>query len=89
LAAQNYDNADPVNVGAGFEITIKELVEKICEIMDFKGTIRWDRTKPDGQPRRCLDVSRAKREFGFKAETSFDEGLKRTVNWYIKNSKHP
>jgi len=83
LATQHYDKAAPVNIGAGFEITIRELVEKICRIMDFKGNVRWDTTKPDGQPRRCLDVSRAEKEFGFKAKTDFDEGLEKTISWYL------
>lgn len=82
LAAEKYDKSDPVNLGAGFEITIKELIEKICGLMDFKGEIRWDKSKPDGQPRRMLDVSRAEREFGFKAKTQFGVGLKRTIEWY-------
>ena len=68
------------------EISIKDLVELICKIMDFKGEIRWDKTKPDGQPRRKLDVSRAKQEFGFIAETSFEEGLKNTINWFSENA---
>lgn len=82
LAAERYDKPDPVNIGAGFEISIKDLTELICKIMDFKGRIEWDISKPDGQPRRCLDVSRAEREFGFKAKTNFEEGLRRTINWY-------
>jgi len=83
LATENYDGAEPVNIGAGFEITIRELSHKICKIMDFGGSIEWDHTKPDGQPRRCLDVSRAEREFGFKAKTDFDEGLRKTIDWYL------
>lgn len=86
LAAEKYNKPDPVNIGAGFEISIKELVEKISEIVDYKGKIVWDKTKPDGQPRRKLDVSKAKREFGFTAKTKFDEGLKKTVGWYMSNS---
>lgn len=85
LATQHYDKPEPINIGAGFEITIKELVETICSLMDFKGEVRWDATKPDGQPRRCLDVSRAEKEFGFKAKTSFDEGLRKTIQWYREN----
>lgn len=84
LATQHYDKPEPVNIGAGFEITIKELVEKICHLMDFGGEIRWDASKPDGQPRRCLDVSRAEKEFGFRAKTNFDEGLEKTISWYLK-----
>lgn len=87
-ATEKYDKSEPVNLGAGFEITIKELVELICRLMDFKGEIRWDSAKPDGQPRRCLDVSRAEKEFGFKAKTGFEEGLKKTIEWYIKNQKY-
>jgi GDP-L-fucose synthase len=83
LATEHYNEPEPVNIGAGFEITIKELGEKIAKITDFEGEIRWDPSKPDGQPRRRLDVSRAKKCFGFEAETSFDEGLKATVDWYV------
>lgn len=84
LAAEKYDKPDPVNLGAGREITIKKLVKTICDQMKFKGKIRWDSTKPDGQPRRMLDVSRAKKEFGFAAKTSFETGLKKTIEWYSK-----
>lgn len=83
LATEKYDKPDPVNLGAGFEITIKDLIEKICKLMDFRGEIRWDISKPDGQPRRSLDTSRAFKEFGFRAKISFDEGLKKTIEWYI------
>ena len=82
LATELYNGSEPVNIGAGFEITIKELVEKIAGLTGFKGEIRWDTSKPDGQPRRCLDVSRAKKLFGFKAKTDFDKGLKTTIDWY-------
>jgi GDP-L-fucose synthase len=82
LAAERYDEPDPVNLGAGREITIKQLVHLIAELTGFRGTIRWDSTKPDGQPRRCLDVSRAERAFGFRAQMSFEDGLRRTVDWY-------
>jgi len=82
LATERYEGAEPVNIGAGFEISIKELVELIADLAGFKGRIRWDTTKPNGQPRRCLDTSRAAREFGFRAKTSFREGLERTVAWY-------
>ena len=85
LAAEHYNGDKPVNIGAGFEITIKDLVEKIARLTGFKGEIRWDSTKPDGQPRRCLDVSRAKKEFGFEAKIDFNTGLKETIEWYIKN----
>ena len=82
LATERYDGSEPVNLGAGKEITIKDLIETICRIMDFKGELRWDVSKPDGQPRRMLDTSRAEREFGFKAKTSFEEGLRKTIEWY-------
>jgi len=82
LAAERYDGVDPVNIGAGFEISIKDLAELIVRLAGFKGRLRWDASKPDGQPRRCLDTSRATREFGFKAKTSFEEGLKRTIDSY-------
>jgi GDP-L-fucose synthase len=82
LATEYYNSSEPVNLGAGFEITIKDLVEKIAKLTGFTGEIRWDATKPDGQPRRYLDTSRAKHLFGFEAQTSFDEGLKKTVDWY-------
>lgn len=84
LAAEKYDKPEPVNIGAGMEISIKDLTETICRLMDFKGEIRWDTTKPDGQPRRMLDTSRAEKEFEFKAKTNFEEGLKKTINWYLK-----
>jgi GDP-L-fucose synthase len=82
LATEKYDKPDPVNLGAGFEITIKELADLICDLAGFHGNIEWDTAKPDGQPRRCLDTSRAKKEFGFVAKTDFREGLKRTIEWY-------
>lgn len=82
LAAEKYDKALPVNLGSGMEISIKDLVELICRLMDFNGEIRWDTTKPDGQPRRRLDTTRAKEEFGFIAETGFEQGLKNTINWF-------
>ncbi len=83
LAAEHFNGAEPVNIGAGFEITIKSLAEKIVQFTGFKGGIRWDSSKPDGQPRRRLDVSKAKEHFGFEAKTSFDEGLKATIDWYM------
>jgi len=82
LATEKYNKPDPVNIGVGFEITIKDLVKKLVKLMDFKGKVVWDKTKPNGQPRRCLDVSKAQKEFGFTAKTKFDEGLKKTVEWY-------
>jgi GDP-L-fucose synthase len=86
-ATQEYDKKDPVNIGTGTEISIKELAEKIAELMGFKGEIIWDRTNPDGQPRRRLDTSKAKNEFGWYAKVDFEEGLKRTIEWYRKNRK--
>lgn len=82
-ATESYEKPEPVNLGSGVEISIKNLTEKIADIVDFKGEIIWDTSKPDGQPRRCLDVSKAKEEFGFEAKTSFDDGLKKTIDWYI------
>ncbi|OGL48218.1 MAG: GDP-fucose synthetase [Candidatus Schekmanbacteria bacterium RIFCSPHIGHO2_02_FULL_38_11] len=82
LAAERYNKPEPVNLGAGFEISIKNLVELIAELSGFKGKIIWDKTKPDGQPRRCLDTTRAEREFGFKAKTNFEKGLEKTIEWY-------
>lgn len=87
LATELYDGPQAVNIGAGFEITIKTLAEKIAALADFNGEIRWDSSKPDGQPRRCLDVSRAKEYFGFEAKTSFEEGLKSTIEWYVPHRK--
>lgn len=84
LATERWNKSDPVNLGAGFEISIKDLAGLIAKITQFKGKIVWDATKPDGQPRRCLDVSRAFKEFGFKARVSFEEGLEKTVSWYLK-----
>ncbi len=81
-ALEKYDDPEPVNLGAGFEITIKDLAEKIREMTGFDGEIVWDTSKPDGQPRRCLDVSRAKERFGFEANVDFNEGLRRTIDWW-------
>lgn len=83
LAAERYDKPEPVNIGSGIEISISRLVEIITKLTGFEGTVNWDASKPDGQPRRCLDVSRARQEFGFKAEMDFEEGLRRTVDWYM------
>jgi GDP-L-fucose synthase len=82
MATEKYDHPAPVNIGAGFEISIRELAELIAELSGFTGKIVWDATKPDGQPRRMLDVSRAFQEFGFRAKTNFREGLKKTIEWY-------
>ncbi|MBI4634792.1 MAG: GDP-L-fucose synthase [Candidatus Rokubacteria bacterium] len=85
LATERFDGPEPVNVGTGSEITVKRLVELIAELTGFAGRIVWDTTRPNGQPRRCLDTSRAWQAFGFKATTEFHEGLRRTVDWYREN----
>lgn len=82
LATEHYNKPDAVNIGSGFEITIRDLAGKIAKLTGFKGQIRWNSNQPDGQPRRGLDISRAKREFGFVARTNFDEGLMATIEWY-------
>lgn len=86
LATENYEKEHPVNLGAGKEISINDLVHLICEILNFAGEIRWNPIQPDGQPRRCLDVLRAKAEFGFEAKTSLKEGLAKTIDWYLNCS---
>jgi GDP-L-fucose synthase len=85
LAAEKYNGSDPVNIGSGDEISIKALAELIARLTGFKGKLVWDTSKPNGQPRRGLDVSRAEKYFGFKAKMSFEEGLHRTIDWYVKN----
>lgn len=85
LASERYNKPDPVNLGAGFEISIKDLVGLIVKLTSFKGRILWNSGMPDGQPRRMLDTSRAEREFGFKAKTNFEEGLKKTIDWYLSS----
>ena len=87
MAAERYDGDAPVNVGAGFEITIKNLAEKIKQLTGFKGKLIWDTSKPDGQPRRCLDTTKAKQLFGFEAQMPFDEGLRKTIEWWRQNKK--
>lgn len=84
LAAEKYNKSDPVNIGSSFEISIKDLANLIRELVGFKGHIIWDITKPDGQPRRKLDTSKALREFGFKSRISFEEGLRKTISWYYE-----
>jgi GDP-L-fucose synthase len=84
LATEKYNKSEPINIGAGAEIKIKDLVELIAELTGFDGEIKWDTSKPDGQPRRCLDVSQAELEFGFKAKTDFRGGLTKTIQWYDK-----
>jgi GDP-L-fucose synthase len=86
-ATEKYNDPEPVNIGAGFEITIKDLVEKIARLCGFSGDIIWDLSKPDGQPRRCLNVDKAKNYFDFQAEIEFQDGLKRTIDWYVKENK--
>jgi len=86
-AMEKYDSPDPVNIGAGFEISILDLIGIIVDLTGFEGRIVWDESKPDGQPRRMLDTTRAKTAFGFEATTSFREGLKNTIDWYVKNHR--
>ena len=88
LATEKYNKIAPVNLGAGREIKIKALAELIKKYTGYKGKIVWDKTKPDGQPRRMLDTSRAKKEFGFIAKTSFETGLKKTIEWYLENMRN-
>jgi len=85
LAAEKYNRSDPVNIGAGFEISVKDLVRKIVWLTGFKGKVIWDKTKPDGQPRRRLDTKRAKKEFRFEAKMRLEVGLKKTIRWYKKS----
>jgi GDP-L-fucose synthase len=87
LATEQYNKSDPVNIGAGFEISIKDLVDLIVELTGFEGRIAWDSTRPDGQPRRMLDTTKAGEEFGFRAKTDFREGLTRTIKWYDESFK--
>lgn len=82
LAAERYEKSDPVNIGSGQEISIRDLTELVAELVGFEGEVVWDSSKPDGQPRRALDTSRAEQEFGFKAHTPFRDGLARTIAWY-------
>jgi len=84
-AAEKYNGADPVNLGSGYEISIKDLAEMICRMTGFQGKLIWDTTKPNGQPRRGLDVSRAKATFGWSAQVPFDEGMRRTIEWFKQN----
>ncbi|MEK7124172.1 MAG: GDP-L-fucose synthase [Patescibacteria group bacterium] len=86
LAAEKYDKPQPINIGSSREISIKELAELICKLMDFKGGIKWDLSKPDGQPRRFFDLGRAEKEIGFRANTSFEDGILNTINWYKNNA---
>jgi GDP-L-fucose synthase len=88
LAAERYNGREPVNLGSGMEISIKDLAELIAQLTKFEGEIFWDTTKPNGQPRRALDVSRAKAKFGFEAKMPFNEGLRRTIEWYLENQEN-
>jgi GDP-L-fucose synthase len=85
LATEFYNESLPVNIGSGFEISIKDLAEKIASLTGFEGDLVWDTSKPNGQPRRALDTSRAKEKFDFEAQTDFDEGLRHTIDWYRSN----
>ena len=87
LATDKYNKPDPVNVGSGFEISVAELASLITRLTGFKGKLVWDASKPDGQPRRRFDITRAEKEFGFKAKTGFEEGLQKTIEWYKEQRK--
>jgi GDP-L-fucose synthase len=87
LAAEKYEKPDLVNLGAGEEISIRDLLEQIRSLIGYEGAIRWDASKPDGQPRRCLDTSLALTEFGWKAKTSLRDGLRETIRWFESNAK--
>ena len=84
-ATMKYSKSDPINIGSGTEITIKDLVTTINELVGYRGKVIWDKSKPDGQPRRCLDTAKAQKEFGFKSETDFKTGLQKTIDWYLSN----
>ncbi len=86
MATQHYSSHEPVNLGTGYEISIRNLIELICELMEFKGEIVWETDKPNGQPRRCLDTERAQKAFGFTATVEFREGLKNTIDWYRQHA---
>ncbi len=86
LGTTDYNDTEPVNLGTGYEITIRDLISIICELMEFEGEIVWQTDKPNGQPRRCLDTERAKQAFGFTAEVGFQEGLKNTIDWYRQHA---
>lgn len=89
LAAERYDKPEPVNLGTGMEISIKDLVSLIMRVTGFEGDVEWDCTKPDGQPRRCLDTSRAEAEFGFRARIGLEEGIRQTVESYTSMPATP
>ncbi|MBE9006553.1 GDP-L-fucose synthase [Fortiea sp. LEGE XX443] len=86
MGTQLYNDFEPVNLGTGYEISIRDLINLICELMEYDGEIVWETDKPNGQPRRCLDTERAKQAFGFTAQVSFEQGLKNTINWYRQNA---
>lgn len=86
MGTQFYNESDPVNLGTGYEISIRDLINLICELMEYEGEIVWETDKPNGQPRRCLDTEKAKEAFGFTAQFSFEEGLKNTIEWWRKNA---
>ena len=86
LASERYNTSDPVNIGSGIEVSVKDLCHKIAALIGFKGKVLWDTTKPDGQPRRCLDTTKAEIHFGFRAKTSLEDGLGKTIQWF-KNNK--
>jgi GDP-L-fucose synthase len=87
LAAERYNGADPVNLGSGKEISIRELVGQVTELVGYRGAVEWDSSMPDGQPRRCLDTSRALREFGWRAQVPFRVGLERTIAWFLESQQ--
>lgn len=87
VATQKFSDPDPVNLGTGEEISIRDLITLLCDLMEFKGEIVWETDKPNGQPRRCLDTERAKERFGFTAEVGFEQGLKNTIEWYRQNAQ--
>jgi GDP-L-fucose synthase len=87
LATERYNNSQPVNLGSGMEISIKDLAELIAGLTGFQGKLVWDTTKPNGQPRRCLDTSKARQSFGFQAQMAFEDGLRRTIDWYRQKMK--
>jgi GDP-L-fucose synthase len=87
LAAERYEKSDPMNIGSGDEISIRELVDLIRELVGYEGELEWDTTKPDGQPRRCIDITRASQELGWRAHTSLREGLKQMIDWFLLNYK--
>ncbi|NES07662.1 MAG: GDP-L-fucose synthase [Okeania sp. SIO2F4] len=86
MATQFYNESDPINLGTNHEVKIRDLVELICDLMDFQGELVWETDKPNGQPRRCLDTEKAKEKFGFVAEVDFKQGLKNTIDWYRENA---